>query len=62
MVPCSYVAHLYRKVIWKFENHEAIINKRRFADVWMDEFKDYLYTLVGKDGVRSKPSGHMVTK
>ena len=45
-VRCSYVAHLYRsKVVWTFHG-EAEINKIRFAEVWLDDYKKYAYTLL----------------
>ena len=43
-VRCSYAAHLYRsKVVWTFHD-EAVINKLRFAEVWLDDYKKYVYT------------------
>ena len=45
-VRCSYAAHLYRsKVVWTFHD-EGMINKLRFAEVWLDDYKKYAYTLM----------------
>ena len=51
LVPCSYAAHLYRKVVWKLYNHENDINKLRFAEVWMDDYKNYVYNYKHIKGV-----------
>uniref|UniRef100_A0A5S6QVU0 Polypeptide N-acetylgalactosaminyltransferase n=1 Tax=Trichuris muris TaxID=70415 RepID=A0A5S6QVU0_TRIMR len=46
-VPCSHVAHIYRCKYVPFENPGIgdflSRNYKRVAEVWMDEFKEYLY-------------------
>lgn len=46
IIPCSRVGHLFRVLTYSFEGDEDTIkikNKRRVAEVWMDEYKKYLY-------------------
>ena len=43
IVRCSFAAHLYRKIVWTI-GEEGLINKLRFAEVWMDDYKKYVYT------------------
>ncbi|KAL4224381.1 Ricin-type beta-trefoil [Mactra antiquata] len=38
MIPCSFVAHMYRRNVWKMKN-EGVMNILRVAEVWLDEHK-----------------------
>ncbi|EDO31035.1 predicted protein, partial [Nematostella vectensis] len=44
-IPCSRVGHVYRHhVPYTYPKHDAtLVNFRRVAEVWMDEYKDWLY-------------------
>lgn len=44
-IPCSRVGHVYRfKVPYKSNKvNAALINFKRVAEVWMDDFKNFLY-------------------
>ena len=44
-MPCSRVSHVYRdRVPYKSNKFNALfINLKRVAEVWMDEFKHFLY-------------------
>lgn len=44
-IPCSRVGHVYRKnVPYSYPKPNAVvINFRRVAEVWMDEYKEWLY-------------------
>ncbi|KAL4233838.1 Polypeptide N-acetylgalactosaminyltransferase 4 [Mactra antiquata] len=43
IIPCSYIAHLFkRKLVWKMGD-ARFRNILRFAEVWMDEYKEYIY-------------------
>ena len=62
MIPCSNVAHLYReRVIWTFRD-EGIINKIRFAEVWMDEYKEIFQRYNKVEGVRQFYSPRSISK
>ena len=44
IVTCSYVAHLFKtRLVWKDMGMSKIINALRFAEVWMDDYKEMLY-------------------
>ncbi|XP_031565849.1 uncharacterized protein LOC116301000 [Actinia tenebrosa] len=44
-IPCSRVGHVYRHhVPYTYPKHDAtLVNFRRVAEVWMDEYKEWLY-------------------
>ena len=44
-MPCSRVAHVYRRnVPYTYDKPNAVlINFKRVAEVWMDDFKEFLY-------------------
>lgn len=44
-IPCSRVGHVYRRnVPYTYPKADAVsINFRRVAEVWMDEYKEWLY-------------------
>ena len=44
-VPCSRVGHVYRRnVPYTYDKPNAVlVNFRRVAEVWMDDFKEFLY-------------------
>ena len=44
-MPCSRVAHVYRRnVPYSYDRPNAVlINFKRVAEVWMDDFKEFLY-------------------
>ncbi|XP_060581213.1 polypeptide N-acetylgalactosaminyltransferase 12-like [Ruditapes philippinarum] len=43
IIPCSYVAHLFKtRLVWKDMGISKIINAFRFAEVWMDGYKEML--------------------
>lgn len=44
-IPCSRVGHVYRRnVPYTYPKHNAVsVNFRRVAEVWMDEYKLWLY-------------------
>ena len=44
-VPCSRVGHVYRRnVPYTYDKPNAVlINFKRVAEVWMDDFKEFLY-------------------
>lgn len=47
VLPCSRVGHLYRISTYSFNGDQSEIKARnnfRLIEVWMDEFKDYIYT------------------
>lgn len=47
IIPCSRVGHLFRISTYSFEGDQEFItmrNDKRLIEVWMDEFKDYIYT------------------
>ncbi|XP_060575118.1 polypeptide N-acetylgalactosaminyltransferase 5-like [Ruditapes philippinarum] len=39
MIPCSFVAHMYRRNVWRMRN-EGVVNILRVADVWLDDHKN----------------------
>lgn len=44
--PCSFVAHLFRTSTYSFNGDESEIkhrNNKRVAEVWMDEYKEFVY-------------------
>ena len=45
--PCSHVGHVYRDGAKPYENsgeeNLTLVNYKRFAEVWMDEFKELFY-------------------
>lgn len=56
IVPCSHVGHVFRRSSpYKFPGQGGIgsilySNLARVAEVWMDEYKDFFYTInYGKD-------------
>ncbi|XP_045172732.1 polypeptide N-acetylgalactosaminyltransferase 5-like [Mercenaria mercenaria] len=38
MIPCSFVAHMFRRNVWKMKN-EGVANILRVAEVWLDDHK-----------------------
>ncbi|XP_057304292.1 polypeptide N-acetylgalactosaminyltransferase 10-like [Hydractinia symbiolongicarpus] len=44
-MPCSRVGHVYRRnVPYTYDRpHAVLVNFKRVAEVWMDEFKEFLY-------------------
>ena len=44
-IPCSRVGHVYRRnVPYTYDRPNAVlINFKRVAEIWMDEFKEFLY-------------------
>lgn len=46
IIPCSRVGHLFRASTYSFDGDEDLIravNNIRFAEVWMDEYKQFYY-------------------
>ena len=44
MCPCSHIGHVFRKAApYKFPYGVQEGNKRRVAEVWLDEYKKYFY-------------------
>ncbi|XP_031627251.1 polypeptide N-acetylgalactosaminyltransferase 13-like [Contarinia nasturtii] len=46
ILPCSRIGHLFRISTYSFDGNEYDIktrNNNRLIEVWMDEFKDYIY-------------------
>ena len=58
-MPCSRVGHVYRRNVPYTYNKPfaAVINFKRVAEVWMDEFKELLYR--GNPMVRSQNAGNI---
>ncbi|XP_053378355.1 polypeptide N-acetylgalactosaminyltransferase 13-like isoform X2 [Mercenaria mercenaria] len=43
MIPCSYVAHIYRRIVWNVR-HVGMVNKYRLVETWVDEpYKQIIY-------------------
>ena len=44
-IPCARVGHVYRHhVPYSYPKHDAtLVNFKRVAEVWMDEYKQWLY-------------------
>lgn len=48
LVQCSRIGHFYRISTYSFDGNKNEImarNDKRVAEVWMDEFKEILYTM-----------------
>ncbi|XP_065656637.1 polypeptide N-acetylgalactosaminyltransferase 13 isoform X2 [Hydra vulgaris] len=58
-MPCSRVGHVYRRNVPYTYNKPfaSLINFKRVAEVWMDEFKEFLYR--GNPMVRSQNAGNV---
>lgn len=56
-MPCSRVGHVYRRnVPYKYDKPGAIfVNFKRVAEVWMDEFREFLYQK--RPDIRSQKTG-----
>lgn len=50
MIPCSHVAHLYRPVPWHAGN-TRISNEYRVAEVWLDDYKQFVFEQYGNYSV-----------
>ncbi|XP_060569287.1 polypeptide N-acetylgalactosaminyltransferase 5-like [Ruditapes philippinarum] len=42
MIPCSYVAHMFRRNMWRMRN-EGVANILRVAEAWLDDHKYKIY-------------------
>ena len=46
ILPCSKVGHVFRdRMPYKTAMHSTDKNIKRFVDVWLDEFKPFVYTM-----------------
>ena len=46
ILPCSKVGHVFRdRMPYKTDMHSTDKNIKRFVDVWLDEFKPFVYTM-----------------
>ena len=56
-MPCSRVGHVYRRnVPYTYDKPQAVlINFKRVAEVWMDDFREFLYQ--NRPDIRSRQTG-----
>ncbi len=56
-IPCSRVGHVYRRnVPYTYDKPNAVlVNFKRVAEVWMDDFKEFLYQR--RPEIRTAPEG-----
>ena len=56
-MPCSRVGHVYRRnVPYSYDKPQAVlVNFNRVAEVWMDEFREFLYQK--RPDIRSHKTG-----
>lgn len=56
-MPCSRVGHVYRRnVPYTYDKpHAVLVNFKRVAEVWMDEFREFLYHK--RPDIRSQKTG-----
>ena len=51
MVPCSHVGHLYKTAVAWRDDDSVISNEYRVAEVWMDQYKHYVFESNGNYSV-----------
>ncbi|XP_045197003.2 polypeptide N-acetylgalactosaminyltransferase 4-like isoform X2 [Mercenaria mercenaria] len=65
IIPCSYIAHLFKtRLVWENMGLSKIINALRFAEVWMDEYKEMLhqYWPTARRELRNEDTGFCIEK